>query len=114
MRLGVDLTSCGTGEVYRNADDNRRSRLTHEKVQHIERALRYADSGDGHARLEGLDLYDPGAQLVAELIVENFHDLVELELDGTFCVSGTFTLARTLFSVSQVDLSCDCPTAVHR
>ena len=88
-------------EVHRNKDDRRRMRLTKEKVQHVERAIRYADYGDGYARLERqcqhqhqhiqicqtaawlpdsivhcvtlvaeLDLYDAGAKLVADLIVE--------------------------------------------
>ena len=39
-------------EVHRNKDDKRRMRLTKEKVQHVERAIRYADYGDGYARLE--------------------------------------------------------------
>jgi hypothetical protein len=39
-------------EVHRNKDDRRRMRLTKEKVQHVERAIRYADYGDGYARLE--------------------------------------------------------------
>lgn len=68
-------------EVHRNKDDVRRMRLTREKVQHVERAVRYADYGDGYARLEQLDLYDAGAKLVSDLIVEQYPDLVELELD---------------------------------
>ncbi len=39
-------------EMHRNKDDKRRMRLTKEKVQHVERAIRYADYGDGYARLE--------------------------------------------------------------
>ena len=39
-------------DVHRNKDDKRRMRLTKEKVQHVERAIRYADYGDGYARLE--------------------------------------------------------------
>ena len=70
------------GRVLRNRDDHRRARLTKEKTQHVERVLRYADSGDGYARLEALDLYDVGATLVAELVTEHYPGLVEIELDG--------------------------------
>ena len=56
-------------------DSKARSRPAHMRVAAAQLLLTSV------APMAGLDLYDAGAKLVAELIVDQYPDLLEIELD---------------------------------
>jgi hypothetical protein len=103
LLLLAGTVGTGAREIHRNRDDLRRSRLTQEKAQHVERVVRYADHGDGRARLEALDLYDPGTQLVVELLTTQYTELVEVELDdNSISDASAEGLARAVNASTQL------------
>ena len=58
-----------------------------------------------------LDLYDAGAKLVADLIVDQYPDLVELELDGNqtaFWPQCAFVAASYLHNVAPTHNAFSC------